>query len=211
MPTLYYYHDPMCSWCWGYRPIAQRLFRALPDGLVKYNVLGGLAADTDQPMPEAMQQDIMRHWRTIHAKLGTPFNFDFWRRCTPRRATYPACRAVIAAAAQGREEQMIDAIQQAYYLRAMNPSEQKTLRRLANELGLNADRFRTDLEAEHTETTLQEQIAKARRAPIHGFPGLALETADGLQGIEIDYRDHRHSLADINAKLAQMDTGGARA
>ncbi|MFT6977114.1 MAG: putative protein-disulfide isomerase, partial [Shewanella psychromarinicola] len=18
--TLYYVHDPMCSWCWGYRP-----------------------------------------------------------------------------------------------------------------------------------------------------------------------------------------------
>jgi putative protein-disulfide isomerase len=20
-PTLYYVYDPMCSWCWGYKPV----------------------------------------------------------------------------------------------------------------------------------------------------------------------------------------------
>jgi putative protein-disulfide isomerase len=43
MPVLYYYHDPMCSWCWGYRPVADQLFSSLPAWITRVNVLGGLA------------------------------------------------------------------------------------------------------------------------------------------------------------------------
>jgi hypothetical protein len=35
---------------------------------------------------------------------GTKFNFEFWSRCRPRRATYPACRAVIATYKSGKRE-----------------------------------------------------------------------------------------------------------
>jgi protein-disulfide isomerase-like protein with CxxC motif len=61
---------------------------------------------------------------------GTEFNFDFWTKCQPRRDTYKACRAVIAASQQNAEEAMIEAIQKAYYLRAMNPSEHDSRRTL---------------------------------------------------------------------------------
>ena len=39
--------------------------------------------------------------RRIEGRIpGVRFNFDFWTHCTPKRSTYPACRAVIAARAQ---------------------------------------------------------------------------------------------------------------
>jgi putative protein-disulfide isomerase len=55
----------------------------------------------------------------------------------PRRSTYAACRAVIAARRQnpGYEEKMILAIQQAYYLEARNPADSHTLIELASEIG----------------------------------------------------------------------------
>jgi putative protein-disulfide isomerase len=123
MFTLYYYHDPMCSWCWGYRPTAEILFANLPPNTSRENVLGGLASDSDEPMPVELRRTISGHWRKIQETLGAEFNFDFWTKCTPRRSTYPACRAVIAAANQQHESEMILAIQRAYYLRAMNPSD----------------------------------------------------------------------------------------
>lgn len=194
MHTLYYYHDPMCSWCWGYRPTAELLFANLPDGVIRENVLGGLAPDNDEPMPDEMLQRISGHWRTIHETLGTEFNFDFWTECEPRRSTYPACRAVIAAANQDREADMIQAIQEAYYLRAMNPSDTETLVTLADELSLDSGGFKTDLRSPDTEAELQHQVTFARRSPISGFPALVLRSRDQLTPVRLDYLDHTETL-----------------
>ena len=107
--TLYYVHDPMCSWCWGFRPVWDQLKAELPSSVTVENLLGGLAADSNHPMAKDMQEAIQGHWHKIHQQLGTEFNFDFWTNNQAKRSTYPACRAVIAAKAQHCEEQMIDA------------------------------------------------------------------------------------------------------
>ncbi|WP_370690724.1 hypothetical protein [Methylicorpusculum sp.] len=102
----------------------------LPGNMVTKRMLGGLAPDTDQPMPAEMQVKLKGIWQKIQQTLpGTAFNFDFWTVCTPRRSTYAACRAVIAARNQdfSKEEAMILAIQQAYYLDAKNPADLYTL------------------------------------------------------------------------------------
>ncbi|GAM76629.1 thioredoxin [Vibrio ishigakensis] len=52
-----------------------------------------LAPDSDEPMPMEMRAAIESYWERISGLLGTEFNHDFWRNNTPRRSTYPACRA----------------------------------------------------------------------------------------------------------------------
>ena len=194
MFTLYYFHDPMCSWCWGYRPTAQALFSSLPQDISLKNILGGLAPDSDEPMAADLHRTISGHWNRIHEMLGTEFNFDFWTNCEPRRSTYPACRAVIAASNQDREEDMIFAIQRAYYLRAMNPSDLETLEALAEELDLDPTLFQTDLRSAETELEFQRQIAFTRSSPVRGFPALALEGGDQLRSVHLDYRSHESTL-----------------
>jgi len=187
--TLYYFYDPMCSWCWGYKPVAAQLFKSLPEDVTLVKVLGGLAPDSDVPMPAAQQQAVAGYWREISALLGTRFNHDFWTQCKPRRSTYPACRAVIAADLQSTvgavsaADAMNDAIQRAYYLRAMNPSNIDTLQALAAELGLDEQRFSDDLASAAVEAELQRQLAFARMAPDRGYPSLALSREqEGEQG-----------------------------
>lgn len=184
----------MCSWCWGYRPTAELLFSKLPEDISLEYVLGGLAPDSDEPMSAKLRSAISGHWKRIHEMLGTEFNFDFWEYCEPRRSTYPACRAVIAASKQQGEVDMILAIQRAYYLRAMNPSDTETLEKLAKELGLDVDRFETDLHSPETEAVLQDQVAFARRSPIHGFPALALKVGNQLTPVRLDYESHEETL-----------------
>ncbi len=194
MFTLYYYHDPMCSWCWGYRPTAQALFSSLPENISLKNVLGGLAPDSDEPMSAELRSTISGHWKRIHDTLGTEFNFDFWTNCKPRRSTYPACRAVIAATNQDREEDMIFAIQRAYYLRAMNPSDLESLVALADELDLDRALFQSDLRSAETELEFQRQIALTRSSPIRGFPALALEDSGQFTSVCLDYKSHETTL-----------------
>ncbi len=133
--------------------------------------------------------------------LGTRFNYGFWTDCEPRRSTYPACRAVLAAALQDHEEAMIFAIQQAYYLNARNPSDVATLQELAAALGLDAERFFEDLQSAAIETELQRQVGFARQSPISGFPSLVLKRDGVMAPVAVDYQDFRSSLGEIENLL----------
>lgn len=199
--TLYYVYDPMCSWCWAFRPILSKLREHLPENIGWQNVLGGLAPDDDRPMPEQTRQMVQGHWRRIQSSIGTEFNFDFWMQCQPRRDTYKSCRAVIAAARQGAEERMIAAIQEAYYLRAMNPSEPETLADIASEQGLDRGLFVEDFTSREVEAELQHQLRLRDDLNVRSFPSLVLKHGSKLTPIRHDYHDFRISLAEIQRRL----------
>ena len=62
---LYHVHDPMCSWCWGFRKVWDQLRAALPEPVTVVNVVGGLAPDTDQSMPQGQQKTIAGYWHDV--------------------------------------------------------------------------------------------------------------------------------------------------
>lgn len=195
---LYYIHDPMCSWCWGYRPVWDALKLNLPNTIQIEYVAGGLAPDSNNPMPVEQQAMVKAHWHTIETKLGTKFNYAFWDKNTPRRSTYNACRAAIAADYQDYQVGMVEAIQQAYYLRALNPSDKEVLIDLAKELSLDLSRFITDLNSTETEQVLMQQIRFARELTQQGFPSLVLEHNGVRHSIAINYQKYSATLAEIN-------------
>lgn len=188
--TLYYIHDPMCSWCFAFAPAWQALQRRLPASIRVQRLLGGLAQDTDEPMPAALCETLQATWRRIEQRVpGIHFNFDFWSQCLPRRATYPACRAVIAARAQGPgyDTKMTHAIQQAYYQQARNPSDTQTLITLAAEIALDVQHFTEDLHSPTTQQQLMNEISQSRQLGADSFPALVLDRAGSRWPIAIDY------------------------
>ncbi|WP_416221766.1 DsbA family protein [Shewanella sp. YLB-07] len=211
-PTLYYVYDPMCSWCWGYAPTWNKLRAALKESgiSVEYR-LGGLAPDSDLPMPEEMKAFLEQTWHKIAVELGTEFNFDFWRQCQPRRSTYPACRTALIAREQGLEQAMLDGIQQAYYLKAMNPSDLTTLISIAASINLDIDpkEFALQLSSEAINHRLMTEIHQVQALPIQGFPSLVLEHNGSLSPIPLDYLDYqtsyRHLINSLNNDLNKME------
>ena len=197
---LYYLHDPMCSWCWGFKPTWDIVTKQL-SGKIKINfLLGGLALDSDEDMPLQTRDYVQSNWRRIEEKIpGTKFNYDFWSKCKPRRSTYPACRAVISARIQNPdcESSMISAIQKCYYLDAQNPSDEDVLVRLALELGLDAEKFHFDLSSEIVNKTLLAEISLAKSLEMRRMPSLSLQTARGLKEISIDYLDADYIVEQI--------------
>lgn len=204
-PELMYIHDPMCSWCWGFRPALQQLLDTLPENVQVTRSLGGLAADSDDLMAEKMQERLQQTWKAIQQRIpGTEFNFDFWSRCTPRRSTYPSCRGVIAARQQGAkyDEEMTHAIQKGYYLEAKNPSDDSTLIELAQSIGLDPDKFEETLNSALTRQTLADEIELNRQMGAQQFPSLVLITGDATHQIKVDYTQPEVMLNSINQQLA---------
>jgi len=197
---LYYVHDPMCSWCWGFDAVRKRLLEKLPLSLEVVRLLGGLAPDTDQPMPREMRDYLQQTWHGIEQRIpGTSFNFDFWQVCEPRRSTWPACRAVIAARLQGMgyDEAMTAAIQEAYYLRAMNPADEDTLVTLAAETGLDLARFQRDLRSSAVKEELEAEMQRGRAMGATGFPSLVLELDGAFWPVPVNYTEEEEMLESI--------------
>ena len=195
--VLYYAHDPMCSWCWAFRPTWDYVYQSLPDKIKLVRLLGGLAPDSNEPMPKAQQQMLQDIWHNIETRIpGTEFNFDFWSQCQPRRSTYPACRAVIAAVKQGEgnHELMTNAIQRGYYVRARNPSDTATLIALAKELHLDLGRFEQDLDSTETHEELKRQIELCYQLGIPGFPSLVLHAGHIVNRIPVEFNNPEFQL-----------------
>lgn len=204
-PILYYIYDPMCSWCWGYSPTWLLLQNKL-ESLVEINTLvGGLAEDSNVPMPQEMQGFLQQTWHKISAQLGTQFNFDFWSQCQPKRSTYPSCRAVLIARQYQKEQAMCLAIQKAYYLNAQNPSELNTLIEIAASIGLDGDSFAREINSDKLKQQLANEIAKVRAMPIQGFPSLVLSVGGELFPVRVDYKNWQASYDIILTILKKFD------
>lgn len=209
--TLFYIHDPMCSWCYAVKPVLQKLREKLPEELEFKSLLGGLAIDTDLPMPAEMRQQLHATWQRIEQKVpGIQFNYDFWNNWQlthPRRATYPACRAVIAAhhfdktvdnnSDHKYEELMINAIQTAYYQQALNPSENDVLIDLAAQIGLHKGQYQEQLFAEKTQLILEQQLARCRQMNVRAYPSLVLTIDTSYWPVSIDYHNADSILENI--------------
>jgi len=200
--TLIYVHDPMCSWCWGFEPTRKIIFETVADRMQIRRMVGGLAPDSDQPMPDSMCLMLQQTWQRIEQSIpGTRFNYAFWDECSPRRSTYPANRAVIAAREQGEsfDPLMTARIQQAYYLEAKNPSDNSVLVELAADIGLDVERFAESLESDALQQQLLAEIESTRAMGINSFPSLAVHRDGILRHIGLSYTDPEAMLSQIEA------------
>lgn len=174
---------------------------ALPENITVKRILGGLAPDSDEPMPASMQNMLQQTWQQIASVIpGTQFNMDFWTENKPRRSTWPSCRAVIAARAQSPsfEVPMIHAIQEAYYLNAQNPSDVDVLASLATKLGCDEESFRQAINSEDTRNDLQKEMQFGQQLGVRGFPSLVFVTENNqAHGIRVDYNNANSMLDQI--------------
>jgi putative protein-disulfide isomerase len=149
-----------------------------------------------------MRLQIQATWRSIQAKLPeTQFNYNFWAKNTPRRSTFPACRAIIAARKIDRknEAKMIFAIQQAYYIRALNPSDTDTLIRLATEIDIDKSLFEKHFYSDTIANLLLDEIQQSRSMGASSFPTLILEVDSEYWPIAIDYSNESSTIQSITS------------
>ncbi len=201
--TLYYVHDPMCSWCWGFSPVWNQIKQQLPEQINLISWVGGLAPDSDEPMAQSMRDHLQATWKRISDVIpGTQFNFDFWTLNTPRRSTYAACRAVIAARQMAdMEYEMTSAIQQAYYLQAKNPSDLETLNAAALSIGLDLAQFRQRMFSTQLMQDFESELHSVRNIGVNSFPSLVFKSGTSRFNIPINYTSAEVVLQDIQRLL----------
>jgi putative protein-disulfide isomerase len=185
MPTqriLWYFADPMCSWCWGFAPVISAIKEAYSDRVKIALMLGGLRPGTTEPMTPKSREEILHHWRDVHRMTGQPFAFE---GVMPEGFIYdtePPSRAVIAVADINPEAifPYFKSVQEAFYALGRNVTQPDTLADLAEQHNIEKtvflDRFRSDEMQKKTQTHFQI----ARESGVRGFPTVVLQ--DGTTG-----------------------------
>lgn len=183
-PILWYFADPMCSWCWGFSPTIETVRETYRDRLKIALVLGGLRHET-APMTTPQRNDILHHWHEVHERTGQAFRFE---QALPDGFVYdtePACRAVAAVGSLDPEQvfPLFKAIQSAFYTEGRDVTRPDVLADLAAGLGVDRTAF---LQAFHSEAAHARTLAhfrQTRQAGVRGFPALILQQDTRLHKI----------------------------
>ena len=202
-PLLWYFADPMCSWCWGFSPVIESVRDAYRDRIKIALVLGGLRPGETAPLTAAGREEILHHWHQVHARTGQPFRFE---NALPEGFVYdtePASRAV--ATVGGIDPALIfplfKAIQRAFYAEGRDVTQAGILADLAAGLGADRQAFLQAFDSEAARARTQAHFRQARQAGVRGFPALILQQDTQLHSVSTGCQPLDTVRAALNAWL----------
>ena len=184
-PLLWYFADPMCSWCWGFTPVIEAVRDACHERLKIALVLGGLRPGATEPMTPGARDEILHHWHQVHERTGQPFSFEHALPDGFIYDTEPASRAVVTAGGLDPAQifAMFKAIQAAFYAVGRDVTQPAVLAELAAGLGIDAATFLQAFDSDAARAKTQAHFAQARKAGARGFPTLILQRGEQIDHI----------------------------
>jgi putative protein-disulfide isomerase len=186
---LWYVADPMCSWCWGFMPVIERIRDEYGNGLKVELLLGGLRPGTKDSISAAQRQEILHHWHTVHRTTGQPFWFE---GAMPEGFIYdtePASRGVIAVSLINPLAvfPFFKAVQSAFYAAQQNVTDPIVLSQLAANAGLDAQQFLRTFESDTAKSLTLAHFQKTRQWGVHGFPSLIRQSGENYDLLAAGY------------------------
>ena len=191
---LLYVMDPMCSWCWGFAPVADALVeQARLAGVPLHVIVGGLRTGSGAALEPTTRRYILEHWQAVHETTGQTFRFEGALPDTFVYDTEPACRAIVAARSLAPDIawKLVTEIQQAFYLQGRDVTKASVLAELAENAGLPRIEFAEAFDSAEQHAATASDIAWVKDLGIAGFPTLLAEShgqlallTNGYQSLE---------------------------
>jgi putative protein-disulfide isomerase len=180
---LYYFVDPMCSWCYGFGPAISE-FAAHHADLPITLVMGGLRPYTKEPTADKQKAEIREHWRHVEQASGLPFDDAMLMSTGFIYDTEPACRAVVVVRElQADALTYLKAVQAAFYRDARDVTKADVLADVAHECGLDRAKFLVAFNSDDMREAVRGDFAMAQSIGIRGFPALCAARGNELHMI----------------------------
>lgn len=206
LPILWYFADPMCSWCWGFSSVIEQLRSTYSGRLNIALMLGGLRPGTTAPLSTGMRGEILHHWYEVQRLTGQSFSFDGALPAGFVYDTEPACRAVIALAELNREKifPYFKSIQSAFYLGQRDVTREDILVELAVQQDVMQEPFLAHFQSEAIKQKTRQHFQATQQAGVTGFPSLVLQQGSEFEFIARGYRPLEALTPQIENGLVNM-------
>jgi predicted DsbA family dithiol-disulfide isomerase len=162
-----YYTDPACPASWAAEPALRRLKVEFGEDVRFTYVMGGLARRFERP------EALIVPWLDVAERSRMPVDPRLWSEAPPS-SSYPACMAVKAAAEQGDEaaDRYLRALREGFFCFRRKLDGPEALVEAARSAGLDAARFRVDLESNATVEAFGADLEERRELADRELPFL---------------------------------------
>jgi len=200
---LWYFADPMCSWCWGFSPVLDQIKETYGSNLKVALMMGGLRPGTTEPMTPSLREEILHHWKQVEKLTGQKFNFDNAMSDGFIYDTEPPSRAVITVAEISPETTLpyLKKIQEAFYVRHENVSDASVLAALASSLSIDSQKFEKKFNSMELKRKTQQHFQQTRQAEVRGFPTLIMNSGSEFKKISAGYSSFENLRQEIDGWL----------
>lgn len=202
---LLYFADPMCSWCWGFAPVAAEIGRVCADRGVPVRLcVGGLRAFETRPMDERAKASIRHHWQEVAAATGQPFDYAFFTRERFVYDTEPACRAAVAMRNLLPDAALdyFAAVQHAFYAENLDVTTEDALAEVAWGFDVTPSDFAVLFRAEEVIEATRADFRLVQGLGIAGFPTVLLQEGERLSVLTAGWRPFAELEDDLRTWLA---------
>ena len=178
---LIYVGDPMCSWCYGFGPVIERLDERFdfPTRLIVGGLRPGPAA---QLLDERMRTFLQHHWVEIGERTGQPFDLGGLDRTNWTYDTLLPDTAAVTMRHLDSDAALpfFVRLQQAFYAEGVDVTDPAVYPDLLDGFAVDPTRFQEALESEDMQQQTYADFADARALGANGFPTLLLGADDEI-------------------------------
>jgi putative protein-disulfide isomerase len=182
---LVYVADPMCSWCWGFAPVIEKIDASF--GVPLRIVVGGLRpGDRAEPI-DGIRDSVAHHWTQVAAASGQPFDHAGLDRPGWMYDTLVADTAVVTMREDAPHEtrRFLDTVQQAFYAERIDVTDPEVYRDLVAGYPVDADEFVTQIDSAEMKAVAAQDVLETQWLGVTGFPTLLLR--DGASTLPVSY------------------------
>jgi len=202
-PILWYFADPMCSWCWGFSPVIEQVRVQFADQLKIALNLGGLRPGTTHTITQNERDEILHYWHAVQQMTGAEFKFE---NAMPEGFIYdtePASRLVTLVAAIDPELvfKCFHNIQAAFYRDGEDVTSKTTLKKIAGNLGVSENQFNDLFDSANIKQNTQQHFEGTYQAAIRGFPAIVWQDINNTEKLCSGYVPFEKLSNQIENKL----------
>jgi putative protein-disulfide isomerase len=174
---LLYVMDPMCSWCWGFAPVAEALIAQARDAGVPTRLIPGGLRTGGSALDASTRKYILEHWQAVADATGQPFRFEGAMPDGFVYDTEPACRALVSARELDAERvwPLLASIQRSFYQHGSDVTTAPQLVELAEQAGFDRAVFAETFARGETRSLTNADFGWVQDLGIAGFPTLLAE------------------------------------
>ncbi|ACU60193.1 DsbA family protein [Chitinophaga pinensis] len=171
---LFYFTDPMCSWCYGFSTTVKKIKEEHPDVDLQI-ISGGFAPFSDQVVTDEYRKFLEYHWRNVNLRSGQQFDHAMkFVSDTFRYDTEPSSRAltVVQSLLPEKDFEYLRLLQQSFYVEGRDITNDGVLADLAEAIGIDKHTFSARFHSDEMKRKTLQGFEFSRQLGVQGFPTL---------------------------------------
>jgi putative protein-disulfide isomerase len=175
-----YVGDPMCSWCWGFAPVLERMTEVYE--IPMRVVVGGLRPGAEgEEIDDRVAATLAHHWEQVEHASGQPFDHGFLNRRDGW--VYDTEVPAIAVAAMrelspGETLRFHTRLQRAFYAEGVDITDRSSYPLLLAGFDVDTEKFVRLLASDEMRQRAWQDFAEARSYGATGFPTLIVRDGE---------------------------------